>query len=732
MEIKDDKQFNQGIGKYKLLSSTAGVGSIVATKWGGFVMPLSTSKWKNVSVVTEYLEEHKDEPLNPTKILEDKGVELVEDDRFVNFLRSDKAEGMTNLRCLVAIPHISLDAYNRCDIKNHPINKRYCDKHSESGDGLSESMFTVPAVVFPRWFFSRSPSRLLKPVEEWEKIWVKNNCNGGELRYFAPPRDPYLTTNRKLFNQYLPEDKQKIHELLEQVSMVFICPNGHISDVPWDRYFSAKLEQGNRVKEEGFDLFNYEGQPCPSPQSKDGKHELQWLENRSHAESFGMLKCKHCQQSVSLEGIMNLQPKCPGNRPWENKRDQVVCMQKTERTKMHWALVTSNSVYYAENFSSLYIPNIYLNGSSSLNDAMRKVLSLLENTWYPRYVERHHRMTKEEYANKCFCLEFESFAEFIVSRAGDGEVEISNSEAQKIISLFLGEDQEEQCDDLREQYRFTEFNVFQTNSKSLDGNDKLIFNDIELPQSLRTYFHKIQQINTLGISSTQINFSRVSMPQPELNDDGTINYPKRMKIFSGKSEDVLAIPATQSFGEGLFFSFNEETLKKWSDDNHDLFKHRYAEMKNHDETYQAIYQEMESGGIDKFLVLHTFSHILMKELEFSCGYPTASLSERLYFSERMCGVLIYTVDGAEGSMGGLVWQGQPDLMESIVRKAMQRAVNCTSDPICWENEDQLNYAACFSCAMVSETSCEKRNVGLDRRILVDKTFGYFRDLVYDN
>ncbi|MBP5501698.1 MAG: DUF1998 domain-containing protein, partial [Bacteroidales bacterium] len=193
-----------------------------------------------------------------------------------------------------------------------------------------------------------------------------------------------------------------------------------------------------------------------------------------------------------------------------------------------------------------------------------------------------------------------------------------------------------------------------------------------------------------------------------------------------------AIPATQSFGEGLFFSFNEETLKKWSDDNHDLFKHRYAEMKNHDETYQAIYQEMESGGIDKFLVLHTFSHILMKELEFSCGYPTASLSERLYFSKRMCGVLIYTADGAEGSMGGLVWQGQPDLMESIVRKAMQRAVNCTSDPICWENEDQLNYAACFSCAMVSETSCEKRNVGLDRRILVDKTFGYFRDLVYGN
>lgn len=93
----------------------------------------------------------------------------------------------------------------------------------------------------------------------------------------------------------------------------------------------------------------------------------------------------------------------------------------------------------------------------------------------------------------------------------------------------------------------------------------------------------------------------------------------------------------------------------------------------------------------------------MKELEFSCGYPTASLKERLYFSERMCGVLIYTADGSEGSMGGLVWQGQPELIENIIMTALNRAIDCSSDPICWENDsDPLNYAACFSCAMVSE------------------------------
>jgi hypothetical protein len=81
-------------------------------------------------------------------------------------------------------------------------------------------------------------------------------------------------------------------------------------------------------------------------------------------------------------------------------------------------------------------------------------------------------------------------------------------------------------------------------------------------------------------------------------------------------------------------------------------------------------------------------------------------------------------------MGGLVWQGQGSLIRNIIVNAMKRAANCASDPICWENDDQLNHAACFSCAMVSETSCEERNMGLDRRVLIDEEFGYFSDLLY--
>lgn len=181
-----------------------------------------------------------------------------------------------------------------------------------------------------------------------------------------------------------------------------------------------------------------------------------------------------------------------------------------------------------------------------------------------------------------------------------------------------------------------------------------------------------------------------------------------------------------------------DEMKRWLAEGHTItidelgtfsLEEYYSTNLEVDSMGEFLNSEMGLYGRAKFYLLHTFSHLIMKELEFSCGYPTASLSERLYYSDEMCGVLIYTADGAEGSMGGLVWQGQTDRIERIILSALERAQDCSSDPLCWENNDGLNKAACFSCAMVSETSCEKFNMGLDRRALVDPEFGYFKEFV---
>jgi hypothetical protein len=47
MRILQEHQYNQGIGKYKLLSSTAGVGSIITSKFGTYVLVSDINKWIN-------------------------------------------------------------------------------------------------------------------------------------------------------------------------------------------------------------------------------------------------------------------------------------------------------------------------------------------------------------------------------------------------------------------------------------------------------------------------------------------------------------------------------------------------------------------------------------------------------------------------------------------------------------------------------------------------------------
>ena len=103
----------------------------------------------------------------------------------------------------------------------------------------------------------------------------------------------------------------------------------------------------------------------------------------------------------------------------------------------------------------------------------------------------------------------------------------------------------------------------------------------------------------------------------------------------------------------------------------------------------------------------------------------------------MYGVLIYTASGdSEGSLGGLVRQGQTGKIEDIIRDAIQNASWCSSDPVCIQSLGQgpesLNLAACHNCALLPETCCENGNRLLDRGVVVgtleNPETGFFNDL----
>ena len=150
------------------------------------------------------------------------------------------------------------------------------------------------------------------------------------------------------------------------------------------------------------------------------------------------------------------------------------------------------------------------------------------------------------------------------------------------------------------------------------------------------------------------------------------------------------------------------------------------------DTFTSIYPNVtDETFLPRLITLHTLSHLLINEMIFESGYSAAALRERIYCSTNSengfsaNGLLIYTASGdSEGSMGGLVRLGQPGRFELIVESALDKAIFCSSDPVCMEmgeqgqGPDSLNLAACHSCALLPETSCEMFNTFLDRALII--------------
>lgn len=178
------------------------------------------------------------------------------------------------------------------------------------------------------------------------------------------------------------------------------------------------------------------------------------------------------------------------------------------------------------------------------------------------------------------------------------------------------------------------------------------------------------------------------------------------------------LPAIELFGEGIFFSIDEKILLKW-EGIPSVRKRADEILKRYEKSEVTLNTDIEVTP--RFLLLHTLSHLLIRELESTAGYPAASLKERIYCSRdrKMAGVLIYTtVADIVGSLGGIVESAEPKEFLTLMEGAFKHAQWCSLDPVCTEHEGQgpgwLNRAACHACSLIPEPSCDYGNVFLDR------------------
>lgn len=248
----------------------------------------------------------------------------------------------------------------------------------------------------------------------------------------------------------------------------------------------------------------------------------------------------------------------------------------------------------------------------------------------------------------------------------------------------------------------------------------------DVPEFYRAQLADVVLLERLREVNALIGYTRVEAPEESTDPD---ERPPMASLARTRPDWV---PASEVHGEGIFIRFNESAVAAWEKQDTVQARSRMLEAGhrgwrnarelNPDEGYPGI----------RYAMLHTFAHLLIRELALECGYNAASIRERIYAKSGsgvpMAGVLLYTAAAdSDGTLGGLVELGKAESLGRLIEQALERATICSSDPLCSKHDPSvdrsLHAASCHACTFVAETSCERGNRYLDRALLI-RTFEY--------
>jgi hypothetical protein len=244
----------------------------------------------------------------------------------------------------------------------------------------------------------------------------------------------------------------------------------------------------------------------------------------------------------------------------------------------------------------------------------------------------------------------------------------------------------------------------------------------ETPHGYDGLLDQVVLVTRLREVQALIGFTRLTAP-----DRRDLAPTNRLALGRGTPTWV---PAFEQRGEGVFLQLREDEVRRWVarvSDHPRVNALRGAFVRwsaNRDRPVD------EAFPVARFMLLHTLSHLLIRQVALECGYGSSSIRERLYVgtpAEPGTGILLSTAaSDSEGTLGGLVALGSPNHLKRLLDQALEDARRCSSDPLCAEHvpvdpSETLHAAACHACLFASETSCEANNRWLDRAMVVDLT-----------
>jgi hypothetical protein len=520
----------------------------------------------------------------------------------------------------------------------------------------------VAVTIFPTWF-----------VCEPEPGAPKDSA-GTQRRRLVTWKDLLPSGGRR---QYQLENGKKTD--VTPIRFVAGCEKGHLQDINWRWVVHAGTE-------------------CREPL---------WLQERgTSADPRDTRVTCGCGASISLEQAFmpGRLGKCRGERPWLGEIDPCGCTNN-----LRFLTRTATNTYFSQVATVISLPT----GDDELSRLVQKHFDDLVAA------ESSADITAARKFNKALAASLEGYSDdAIFSR------------------LVLLRTQAEQDADLPP--KLAEFQVF-TSGRDLIGENQpgsLLFAET-LPRDrwaqagghLCDGIKSLVVVHRLREVSCLYGFTRFEAA-PTVGDNDLEDV--RLAVDGAPlSLGADWLPAVEQFGEGLFIHFDPDAVAAWLARDEVVERVRVL-LAGHTAWAAARGDRAYPFAGAAYVMLHSLSHALMSEIALECGYPATALKERIYAIQNplvkarldQCGILIYTATaGNQGTLGGLV--ATATRFDEILRSALQRLGVCSNDPICADHnpasstdDRALHGAACHGCMLVAETSCEARNLFLDRALLV--------------
>ncbi len=228
---------------------------------------------------------------------------------------------------------------------------------------------------------------------------------------------------------------------------------------------------------------------------------------------------------------------------------------------------------------------------------------------------------------------------------------------------------------------------------------------------------RITPVNRLRVVMVQTGYRRLDPLNDPVNcvyDDGQRNWYPGVELF-GEGIFIDLPPGNQANASAYHFPLEGSAANTWFD--------AWIDPQIYDSRFIP---EIQDQYHPVFIWWHTLAHRLINALSVDSGYSSAAVRERVFIEidkntgDASGGILLYTVQpGGDGTLGGLV--ALVSQFQRVLESALRNIDACSNDPLCSEEmfaPEKYNGAACYACTLISETSCEYRNMRLDRNLLL--------------